>query len=690
MEKGIVLVTGAGGWLGTELTLQLLRQGKRVRAFNKIATDSLKKLKEQFKDDLEIVLGDITVPNQINEAMKDVKEVYHLAAKVHFIPTNKQEEEEFYTINTEATRQLFEYCKQYKVERVIFFSSVSVFEKSENLISQNSKKNPETIYGKSKLEAEKIGEMYFTEYNLPITIIEPVTVYGEGDVGNFAKLEKMITKGFLVSFGKQKNKKTVIYYKDLISMVLDIAKDESAIGKSIICGTETIEVNEIYKILMKKANRRIVHIKIPMWMANLGMKVCCFSILKKIRRKIQALTANNEYDLSNCKKYLINNTMTFDKFELSKNVMNKKVLFVATVTGHINAFHIPYLKWFKEQGYEVHVASNGEENIEYCDEHFNIPFERFPIKTGNIKAYKQLKSIINENKYEIIHCHTPVGGVLTRLAARKTRKKYHTRVIYTAHGFHFYKGAPMLNWIIYYPIEKWLSKYTDCLITINEEDYQRAKSKFKKAKRIELVHGVGVDENKFKQDMTEEEKAKLREELGIEKDEFVIIQVGELNKNKNQSMTIKVMKEFLKESKQIKLLLVGKGPCDSEYREMVKKFNLNKNVIFTGYRADINKIMQISNMAVSTSKREGLPVNLIEAGMIGLPIIATNCRGNRDISEKVVETDNVNDFYKAIKQVIDNNEKCIPKCIEKYALKNILEDMKEVYRNEQIKDNFKK
>ena len=113
----------------------------------------------------------------------------------------------------------------------------------------------------------------------------------------------------------------------------------------------------------------------------------------------------------------------------------KRVLFVATVTRHINAFHIPYLKWFKEQGYEVHVASNGNEKIEYCDKHFNLPFARFPLKVENIKTYKELKKIINDNNYEIIHCHTPVGGVLTRLAAKKARQNG-TKVIYTAHGFY--------------------------------------------------------------------------------------------------------------------------------------------------------------------------------------------------------------------------------------------------------------
>ena len=208
----------------------------------------------------------------------------------------------------------------------------------------------------------------------------------------------------------------------------------------------------------------------------------------------------------------------------------RKVLFVATITKHIIGFHTPYLKWFKEQGYEVHVASNGDEPIAYCDKHFNLPFERFPFKKNNLKVYNQLKEIINENNYQIIHCHTPVGGVLARLAAKKVRKNG-TKVIYTAHGFHFYKGAPLLNWLIYYPIEKIMAKYTDCLITINKEDYEFAK-KHLHAKKIEYVHGVGVSKSKFNFDMTPDEKNELRRTIGLKEKDFVLIQVGELNKNK--------------------------------------------------------------------------------------------------------------------------------------------------------------
>lgn len=283
----------------------------------------------------------------------------------------------------------------------------------------------------------------------------------------------------------------------------------------------------------------------------------------------------------------------------------KKVLFVATITKHINTFHIPYLKWFKEQGYEVHVASRGDEPIEDCDKHFNIPFERFPLKMQNIKAYKQLKNIINGNKYEIIHCHTPVGGVLTRLAAKKARKKYNTKVIYTAHGFHFYKGAPLLNWIIYYPIEKICARWTDCLITITNEDYEFAR-KHLKAKNIEHVNGIGMNPERLRKELTQEEKNKFREILEIKNDDIVFSYIAELNANKNQILLIKTMKELKKERSNIKLLLIGEGPLKNEYQKYIKENNLEDEVKILGKRKDINELLSITDIYLASSKREGL------------------------------------------------------------------------------------
>ena len=360
----------------------------------------------------------------------------------------------------------------------------------------------------------------------------------------------------------------------------------------------------------------------------------------------------------------------------------KKVLFVATVTRHINAFHIPYLKWFKEQGYEVHVASNGNEGIEYCDKHFNLPFARFPLKVDNIKTYKELKKIVNDNNYEIIHCHTPVGGVLTRLAARKKRKKFKTKVIYTAHGFHFYKGAPLINWIIFYPIEKWLARYTDCLITINMEDYELAKKKLKKLKRIEYLPGVGIDEKKFKSNILKpKEKKELKSSLGLKEEDFILIYPAELSDRKNQKMLIEAINLIPPKIKgKIKIILPGKDSKNGEYQKLAQMLGVEKNFLFLGFRTDIAQLMQISDLAVSTSKQEGLPVNLIEAMCMGLPIIATDCRGNRDLIKDTIKINDTNELANRIKQFALRREKKVYTYdINQYLIENIIQKIEKIY-----------
>lgn len=361
----------------------------------------------------------------------------------------------------------------------------------------------------------------------------------------------------------------------------------------------------------------------------------------------------------------------------------KKVLFIATVDSHIKHFHIPYLKYFKELGYEVHVATGEDGEIEYCDRKITIPIKRNPIKIGNLKAIKQLKKEIEKEKYDIIHCHTPMGSVITRIAAKKARKKYNTKVFYTAHGFHFYKGAPLLNWIIYYPVEKWLSKHTDCLITINQEDYKLASKKFK-ANKIELVHGVGVDENKFDFEMTKEQRNELRKGFELEEDDFVLIQIGELNKNKNQIMSIDAMKELVVGNPKIKLLLVGKGELEEYYRQKIDEYNLQNNIHMLGYRTDIEKLLKISDCSISLSKREGLPLNLIEAMFCDLPIIATDCRGNRDIAKKTIGIGQIDLLCQNIKECMKSKEEYICVKVEEYKLKNVIKEVDKIYKDNKV------
>lgn len=372
----------------------------------------------------------------------------------------------------------------------------------------------------------------------------------------------------------------------------------------------------------------------------------------------------------------------------------KKVLFVATVVKkHINVFHLPYLKWFKENGFETHVcAGNDFENkedliIPFCDKYYNLPFERSPFRIKNVKIYRELKGLIETNNYDIIHCHTPMGGALARLASRASRKRG-TKVIYTAHGFHFFKGAPFKNWLVYYPIEKWLSKYTDCLITINNEDYKIAKRKFK-SETVKLVNGVGINIKQFSPPSLEY-KLKLRNEYGFKVDDFLLIYVGELSYRKHQDLLIKTVYQVSNKIPNIKLLLVGTGDLLEEYKQLVNNLGLEDKVIFLGFRKDVNKLMSLSDVAVSSSRQEGLPVNIMEAMATGLPVVATDCRGNRDLVKNenngyIVKDEKIQSFSEAIERLYLSEDllKSLGKnsnnLIKSYTLNKVLKEVEKVY-----------
>lgn len=309
--------------------------------------------------------------------------------------------------------------------------------------------------------------------------------------------------------------------------------------------------------------------------------------------------------------------------------VTEKVLFCATVDYHFKLFHLPFMRWFREQGWEVHVAANGDMKLPYVTKKYNIPIQRSPLNIKNVKALKELKSIIENNNYKIIHCHTPMGGLLARLAALRARK-HGTKIIYTAHGFHFCQDSPALNWMIYYPVERTLAHGTDCLITINREDYTRALNHGFKAGSIKYVHGVGVDIERFKPGVAEN-KQEMRKKHGYRPDDFLMVYVGEFNKNKNQQFLIRVLVKLRKTVPNIRLLLVGNGPQLDYCRRLSQKLDISDRVEFLGYRNDIEKILPMCDLAVAASFREGLPVNIMEAMACGLPVVATNNRGHKEL-----------------------------------------------------------
>lgn len=369
----------------------------------------------------------------------------------------------------------------------------------------------------------------------------------------------------------------------------------------------------------------------------------------------------------------------------------KKVLVISNLGRHFRLFgHYDY-KVLLDLGFEVHIAANFSDKVDYFEDNrvikHQINFKRTPFNPLNLVAYFKLKKLFKSHFFHLIQTQSPTGGFYSRLAAIKTRKKG-TKVIYTAHGFHFYKGASFFNWAIFFVFEKILGYFTDCLITINSEDYFNAK-KFKISNKIEYIPGVGIDLEMFK-NQTNEIKKELRFRHGFKNDDFILISVAELNKNKNQKMLIRVMDELIESYKNIILLLVGDGKYHKKYLKKIKKCNLENNVKILGYRSDIPKLLLLTDVFVTASQREGLPLSVMEAMATGLPVIATDCRGNRDLVRNningfLVKINDVSGFAKSIEKLYSDKQLCnrfgysSSELIKQYDISNVSNKMKKIY-----------
>lgn len=367
----------------------------------------------------------------------------------------------------------------------------------------------------------------------------------------------------------------------------------------------------------------------------------------------------------------------------------KRVLITATVQSHIALFHTNMAAMLQENGYEVHAAANNDLkdknglSLKYIYQLFEVRFSRFPFSFQNVVAYKHIKRIISENKYDVIHCNSPTAGVLTRLAARKLRKKG-TKVIYTAHGFHFFKGAPLINWLLYYPIERRMARYTDVLITINKEDYERAK-KFK-AKQVEYVPGVGIDVEKYANHKIDKEA--VRKSLGIPDSSTVLLSVGELNKNKNHQAIIRAL--AMLNDKNVHYMIAGNGNIEKELRTLAANLNIAGQVHLLGFRTDIADLYKAAHIFCFPSLREGLPVALMEAMAAGLPVICSRIRGNVDLFDDgkgccLCGANNEVEFTNAIKALLSNlgSTQSMSKHnrdkIQNFCIEAATEKVKEIY-----------
>ncbi len=375
----------------------------------------------------------------------------------------------------------------------------------------------------------------------------------------------------------------------------------------------------------------------------------------------------------------------------------KKILIITTVSGFLTQFEMNDVKILKELGYEIHYASNFYNSVYTIDENLlkksyikkhHIPIKKHPIHfIENMKALFCVIHILKTEKINAIHCHNPMGGVLGRIAVALLRKQKPIS-IYTAHGFHFYKGAPLLNWICYYPTERILSRYTDYLITINHEDYNRAQKFYgKKAKdKVYCIPGVGVDVLKY--GYSTKQSYQTKQELGVPEDQFFIVSVGEVNQNKNHQLILQVIK--LLEDKPIYYGICGKGNGEEILQKKIEDLNLAHKVQMFGYRNDIPDILACADCFTFPSIREGFGIAAIEAMAAGLPVIASNCRGTREYMEHekngfLCDVNKIDTFTKAIETLLDDGtkindmkEKC-KKTAEKFSISETEKIMRVVY-----------
>lgn len=365
---------------------------------------------------------------------------------------------------------------------------------------------------------------------------------------------------------------------------------------------------------------------------------------------------------------------------------NKKIMMIATTDNMIWQFMLPHIKHLQKLGNEVECVCDKtgfwfDELQEKCGlKVHQIEFARNPFNIKNIKAYKKLKQLQKQQNYDLVYAQQPVGGLMGRLIAKKAK----IPCIYTAHGFHFFKGNSGLKNFVFKNVEKYLAKYTDVLITINNEDYESSKNW--KAKKKFKISGIGFDANKYQEPT--KKRVDIRKELGLEK-EFTILTVAEFIKRKNYDTMLKTIAEL--KDQNIKFLVCGTGRDKEEIEEQIRTLGIEDKVTLLGYRKDINNVMTASDAFFLPSHQEGLTLSIIEALNFGLPVVTSNVRGNQDLIEDgkggfVCDQNDYKTFADRFRTLINDKEmqksmsKINKQNAKNYSIDNVKKELEEIYK----------
>ena len=683
-----VLITGEGSYIG--------------RSF-------IEYVKQHYTDNFEI-----DELNMMNDTWRDCDFakydiVYHVAGIAHADVGNVSEEtkEKYYAVNTDLAIEVAEKAKREGVGEFIFMSSMIVYGDSapygkKKLVDRNTVPKPANFYGDSKLQAD-VAVRDLADDTFKVIVLRPPMIYGKGSKGNYPTLAKFAKK--LPMFPNVDNERSMLYIDNLCEFLCQIMLIRNMEQKATVLmpqNAEWTKTSDMVKAIADTNGNKIVLLK--------GMKPAVWlggKVPGKIGGLVNKAFGNSCYacDMSiyeGIEYQRVTLKKSIEITELNKKCGKKKVLMLASVASMIDQFNMSNIDILLNLGYQVDVACNfgigstcSDEKIVELKEKlkeknvdcYQIDFTRNVMNLAqDYKAYKQVMELVESNRYDLIHCHSPIGGVVGRTVAHKKNVK----VIYTAHGFHFYEGGPKKNWIIYYPIEKKLSKFTDVLITINKEDYCRAKETFY-AKDTKYIPGVGVDTDKFGTSLEQknENRNKKRQELGIPDDKFVLLSVGELQDRKNQRVILEALHEM--NNPNIYYWAVGKGELLPEYKQMIKKYGLEERVRLLGFRTDIVELCNAADCFVHPSVREGLGIAPLEAMATGLPLISSYVNGIKDYTEEgvsgccLINPVSVVEMRQAIEKMYEDEEfrkSCginNLETVKKFDIKNTYEIMKNIY-----------
>ncbi|WP_152597428.1 glycosyltransferase family 4 protein [Neobacillus niacini] len=358
----------------------------------------------------------------------------------------------------------------------------------------------------------------------------------------------------------------------------------------------------------------------------------------------------------------------------------------------LSNFSLPCVEAALEQGYKIFMGVNRKtaENLE-CEGYDIIFYDSSTFRSlldikSNFTAFKNLLSLLKREQIDVIHCNTPIGGIMGRLCGKLAKVP---KVIYTAHGFHFYNGAPLINRTFFKWAEMIMARFTDAIITMNQEDFEAAqKFNLRKGGRVYYIPGVGIDTEQYQLESLD--KRKIREAIGLRGDDIAIISTGDLIKRKNFNTAITAIAKA--NNPKLHFLICGKGPELDSLTALAKELGVDNQIHFLGFRSDIKELLHISDLFLFPSIQEGLPRSLMEAMASGLPCIVSNVRGNVDLIEHgnggmLINPFDANGYAKAINELIANENLRFEmssnnlEAIKKFDVEIVKKEMNEIYKH---------